>query len=63
MTAPVLTETLADLAVHHVHAQVSDDGHDHVTMEVDAGTSAEERDAAHAILWMHLHRAAAHEVH
>lgn len=62
-TAAIAAETLADLAAHHVHAQVTDDGHDHVTMTVEAGTSAEERDAAAAILWLHLHRAAASEVH
>lgn len=62
-TSTVITGTLADLAAHHVHAQVHVDAREHLVLEVEAGTSPEERAAATAILWRHLHPAASREVH
>lgn len=62
-TATVVVDTTADLAAHHVHAHIEVDEREHLRLVTDRGTSPEERAAAAAILWLHLHRAAASEVH
>jgi hypothetical protein len=62
-TSALITETSADLAARHVHAHVEVDEREHLRLVTDRGTSPEERAAAAAILWLHLHRAAASEVH
>lgn len=54
MTA-LAREIESDLAAAHVHAHVLEDSSDHLYIEVDPGTTQEERDAAVALFFLRLH--------